>query len=255
MPLRIAKIFLAVVLSFTFTFSLWKIIICFHQKYFSEVAEVNFWLEDNGLGQYKTLFGELGKQIASHQSKHHTFQLRLYPWHKYISAYLQLVGWRSVVGIFMSYVKEMLIKNKLNVNVQVSRNLAKFYMIVFLSAESSYLFSKQRQENSAKNGTELRQHRINYLLECNFKPVPIKSPMAQFIITKIVQFPYIRGRNFRAKFKSQNVINNNNNNFWKTQLRVSEKFSLFRLFIGKVLSNRYENIKSWCFNGTHPLRE
>lgn len=63
MPLRIAKIFLAVVLSFTFTFSLWKIIICFHEKYINEVDEVNFWLEDNDLGQYKTLFGELGKQI------------------------------------------------------------------------------------------------------------------------------------------------------------------------------------------------
>lgn len=74
-PLRIAKIFLAIALSFTFTISLWKIIICFHEKYFSEVAEVNFWLDENDLGQYKSLFGELGKQVdAKHQSQHHTFQ-------------------------------------------------------------------------------------------------------------------------------------------------------------------------------------
>lgn len=62
MLLRIAKIVLALVLSFTFTFSLWKIIICFHEKYFdNEVEAVERFLDDNQLGQYKLLFRELGK--------------------------------------------------------------------------------------------------------------------------------------------------------------------------------------------------
>lgn len=85
MPLRIAKIFLAILLSFTFTFSLWKIIICFHEKYISEIDEVNFWLEDNDLGQYKALFGELGKQIRvrSITTDITNSSICVYPWHKY----------------------------------------------------------------------------------------------------------------------------------------------------------------------------
>jgi hypothetical protein len=61
MLMRITKIILAIALSFTFTFSLWKIIICVHEKYFNEADAVNTWLEVNSLGSYKDLFRESGK--------------------------------------------------------------------------------------------------------------------------------------------------------------------------------------------------
>jgi hypothetical protein len=63
MLMRIAKIFLAIALSFTFTFSLWKIIICVHEKYINEVDSVNAWLEEIGAGQYKALFRDQGELI------------------------------------------------------------------------------------------------------------------------------------------------------------------------------------------------
>lgn len=61
MLLRVAKIVLAVALSFTFTFSLWKIIICVHDKYVDELEAVGLWLEENDLGQYRSLFQESGE--------------------------------------------------------------------------------------------------------------------------------------------------------------------------------------------------
>lgn len=70
MLLRITKIVLAVALSFTFTFSLWKIIICFHEKYFNEVDAVNSWLEESGLGSYKALFRDVGKSRVVYYSRH-----------------------------------------------------------------------------------------------------------------------------------------------------------------------------------------
>lgn len=64
MLLRIAKIFLAIALSFSFTFSLWKIVMCAHDKYFHEIESVNNWLDQNNLGQYKTLFREIGELMS-----------------------------------------------------------------------------------------------------------------------------------------------------------------------------------------------
>ena len=63
MLLKIGKIVLAIVLSFTFTFSLWKLIICIHTKYFDDFNSntVDNWLEENELGAYKKLFRDLGE--------------------------------------------------------------------------------------------------------------------------------------------------------------------------------------------------
>lgn len=66
MLLRIAKIFLAIALSFTFTFSLWKIIISVHHKYFNEVDDVNTWLEENNFLQYRQIFRDLGEFLCYH---------------------------------------------------------------------------------------------------------------------------------------------------------------------------------------------
>lgn len=63
MLLKIGKIVLAIVLSFTFTFSLWKLIIFIHTKYFDDFNShtVDNWLEQNELGAYKKLFRDLGE--------------------------------------------------------------------------------------------------------------------------------------------------------------------------------------------------
>lgn len=63
MLIKIGKIVLAIVLSFTFTFSLWKLIICIHTKYFDDFNShtVDNWLEENELGTYKKLFRDLGE--------------------------------------------------------------------------------------------------------------------------------------------------------------------------------------------------
>lgn len=61
MLMRLAKIVLAVALSFTFTFSLWKLIISVHDKYVDELEAVGNWLDENNLAQYKTLFRNLGE--------------------------------------------------------------------------------------------------------------------------------------------------------------------------------------------------
>lgn len=61
MLMRIAKIVLAITLSFSFTFSLWKIIICVHDRFFSDLEAVDNWLEENSLGQYKVLFRDFGE--------------------------------------------------------------------------------------------------------------------------------------------------------------------------------------------------
>lgn len=57
----IAKIVLAIVLSFTFTFSLWKLILFANEKYFNELDAVSDWLDDSGLGHYRDLFRNLGE--------------------------------------------------------------------------------------------------------------------------------------------------------------------------------------------------
>lgn len=57
----IAKIFLAITLSLCFTFSLWNVILCVHERLFSDLEAVDNWLDDNNLGQYKVLFRDLGK--------------------------------------------------------------------------------------------------------------------------------------------------------------------------------------------------
>lgn len=62
--LRIAKLFLAIVLSFTFTFSLWKLIIFANDKYFTESDAVGNWLDENSLGQYRNLFRDLGEYVC-----------------------------------------------------------------------------------------------------------------------------------------------------------------------------------------------
>lgn len=73
MLMRVAKIFLAIALSFTFTLSLWKIIICAHEKYFNEFDAVDNWLDENSLGLYKGLFRELGKlAVLRHSTCHRT---------------------------------------------------------------------------------------------------------------------------------------------------------------------------------------
>lgn len=61
MLVRIAKIILAITLSFCFTFSLWKIIICVHERYFSDLEAVDNWLDESSLGQYKVLFRDFGE--------------------------------------------------------------------------------------------------------------------------------------------------------------------------------------------------
>jgi hypothetical protein len=63
MLLKVAKIVLAIALSFTFTISLWKIIICVHESYFDEfnINAVDNWLEENDLGDYKQLFRDMGE--------------------------------------------------------------------------------------------------------------------------------------------------------------------------------------------------
>lgn len=65
MLLKIGKIVLAIILSFTFTISLWKIIICVHERYFDEfnINAVDNWLDENGLGDYKQLFRDMGEYI------------------------------------------------------------------------------------------------------------------------------------------------------------------------------------------------
>lgn len=63
MLLKIGKIVLAIALSFTFTLSLWKLIICIHTNYFDDfnLHTVDNWLEQNDLGAYKKLFRDLGE--------------------------------------------------------------------------------------------------------------------------------------------------------------------------------------------------
>lgn len=61
----VGKIVLAIILSLTFTVSLWKLIICAHDKLFDEFNgyAVDEWLEENDLGEYKQLFKNMGKLL------------------------------------------------------------------------------------------------------------------------------------------------------------------------------------------------
>lgn len=65
MLLKISKIILAIILSLTFTISLWKIIICVHTKYFDDFDlngdSVDTWLIQNELGAYRELFRNMGE--------------------------------------------------------------------------------------------------------------------------------------------------------------------------------------------------
>lgn len=72
MLLRLAKIVLAIALSFTFTFSLWKLIISVHDKYVDELEAVSNWLDESNLAQYKSLFRDLGKFYIDNCSSHST---------------------------------------------------------------------------------------------------------------------------------------------------------------------------------------
>jgi hypothetical protein len=66
MMLKIGKILLAILLSLTFTISLWKIILCVHTSYFDErnLHAVDNWLDANELGAYKKLFKDMGEYLA-----------------------------------------------------------------------------------------------------------------------------------------------------------------------------------------------
>lgn len=60
---KVGKIVLAIILSFTFTISLWKVTICIHERFFDEfnAISVDNWLEENDLGDYKQLFRDMGE--------------------------------------------------------------------------------------------------------------------------------------------------------------------------------------------------
>jgi hypothetical protein len=75
MLMRIAKIVLAITLSFCFSFSLWKIIICVHDRYFSDLEAVDNWLVDNDLGQYRELFRRAGEFAIVDIHTHHRTSL------------------------------------------------------------------------------------------------------------------------------------------------------------------------------------
>ena len=62
---KAGKIILAIILSFTFTISLWKITFAVHEKYFNELNmnDVDSWLEENDLGSYKQLFRDFGEFV------------------------------------------------------------------------------------------------------------------------------------------------------------------------------------------------
>lgn len=61
MLIRIGKIILAIALGCSFSFSLWKLIICMHERYFTDLEAVDNWLEQNGLEQYRNVFRDLGE--------------------------------------------------------------------------------------------------------------------------------------------------------------------------------------------------
>lgn len=68
MFLRCFKILLAVLLSLMFTISLMKLVFVLWENFFilsndleSEKFNVNIWLDENNLSQYKNLFKEKGK--------------------------------------------------------------------------------------------------------------------------------------------------------------------------------------------------
>lgn len=70
MLIRVVKIAISLSVSFMFTISLFKLVLCIHNKYFNDDSlefnggtsnEVDNWLKENGLGQYKDLFHANGK--------------------------------------------------------------------------------------------------------------------------------------------------------------------------------------------------
>lgn len=71
MVLRLGKILVAVGLSLLFTISLVKLAICFWREIFhydfdgngTQIEQIDKWLEDNDLGEYKKLFKEKGELI------------------------------------------------------------------------------------------------------------------------------------------------------------------------------------------------
>lgn len=73
MLLRLVKILVAIFLSLMFTISLLKLVICVYNEYVNEDdlgsfsgssnTEVDEWLEENDLGEYKKLFRDNGEFI------------------------------------------------------------------------------------------------------------------------------------------------------------------------------------------------
>lgn len=82
MLIRIGKIILAIALGCSFSFSLWKLIICMHDRYFTDLEAVDNWLEQNGLEQYRKVFRDLGEfklnfwKIKKFSSHSHTTRTR-----------------------------------------------------------------------------------------------------------------------------------------------------------------------------------
>lgn len=61
MLIRIGKIILAIALGCSFSFSLWKLIFCLHERYFTDLEAVDTWLEENRLESLKKVFRDHGK--------------------------------------------------------------------------------------------------------------------------------------------------------------------------------------------------
>lgn len=124
MLVKVAKIVLAIVLSFTFTFSLWKIIICIHERYFDSVNAVDNWLDENGLSNYKQLYRDLGeltyfKSLLLHfcvvSLKQISIKFRCLVTPKAKNFFnpnsIIFVGWKGSKKVFIAY--QIIIKKKL----------------------------------------------------------------------------------------------------------------------------------------------
>lgn len=59
MLLQFIKILIAIILSFMFTLSLTKLVLCFN-NYYLEKFNFDSWLDENNLGDYKFLFLDKG---------------------------------------------------------------------------------------------------------------------------------------------------------------------------------------------------
>lgn len=64
MLIRIGKIILAIALGCSFSFSLWKLIICLHERHFTDLEAVDNWLEENRLESLKKVFRDHGEFVC-----------------------------------------------------------------------------------------------------------------------------------------------------------------------------------------------